>query len=320
MAETLQAVNAHCPWLFTAFFGVFGAAVGSFLNLCVHRLPRGESIVRPRSHCACGVLIPWYYNIPVLSWFFLRGRAACCGRPFSFRHPLVEALTGVLFALCWILLPWRVALSGMLFVSWLTVLAFIDLDTMTLPDTLNIGLAFAGILLSALLPELHGAATPERGAFYPPDMLVSLRDSFAGLFFGAGLLYWLRLLATLFAGREAMGEGDIILLGGIGAFCGWQGALFALFGGATLGAVILLPLLLIGKFLHRHDPEAAERAARAASHASCEGDETAADTPSDATWGTEVPFGPWLALGALAWFLFFKEPFAQMLLRFTRLI
>ncbi|MDR1496827.1 MAG: prepilin peptidase [Puniceicoccales bacterium] len=307
MIETLRTTNAYCPWLFTIFFGILGAIIGSFLNLCIHRLPRGESVVSPRSHCGCGTPIPWHLNIPVFSWFLLRGRAACCGRAFGLRHPLVETLTAVLFALCWTFLPWRMALSGMLFASWLTVLAFIDLDTMTLPDTPNLGLALSGLLLSAFLPELHGGAPS--ADLIPPVTAVfsSLRDAFLGILVGSGLLYWLRLIATVLAGREAMGEGDIILLGGIGAFCGWQGALFALFGGATLGAIVLIPILLIKKILARHDAEAT---ARAASLASYEGDETAAD--STTYRGLEVPFGPWLALGAFTWFLFFKKPLVQI--------
>ncbi|MDR2863544.1 MAG: prepilin peptidase [Puniceicoccales bacterium] len=296
------------PWFFTGCFAVLGAVIGSFLNVCIYRVPLGRSVLRPGSQCACGTPIPWYHNIPVLAWFFLRGRAACCGRRFSVRYPLVEAVTGVLFALCWALLPWQQALPGMVFAAWLLVLAFIDLDTMLLPDAANIGLALAGVVLSVALPGLHDA-----GGAWPSGTLSALGGSLTGVVVGTGLLYWFRLLASVMAGREAMGEGDVILLGGIGAFCGWQGAVFAVFGGSVIGAAVLTPLALVRR-LCRHS-EAEEEGRRAVSHASLEGDEEARAPRSGAELGAEVPFGPWLAAGALAWFLFFRTPVAWHLER-----
>jgi leader peptidase (prepilin peptidase)/N-methyltransferase len=296
--------------------------VGSFLNVCIYRIPKGKSVVRPGSHCACGKPIPWYRNIPVLSWFFLRGRAACCGKRFSFRYPLVEVLTGVLFAFCWQFLPWQQAVPGMVFVSFLIVLSFMDLDTMMLPDTLNIGLALTGLALSAALPGLHGSgieiwsgsgAGAGSASGFLPLMFLSLGSSLTGMLVGAGLLYWVRLLASSLAGREAMGEGDVILAGGIGAFCGWQGALFSLLGGAVAGCLVLLPLLLVKKRFARRRREV-EQVKQAASLASCEGDESAEEfvETSNAMLGLEVPFGPWLSIGATAWFLYFRFPLANL--------
>jgi leader peptidase (prepilin peptidase)/N-methyltransferase len=294
-----------------------GAITGSFLNVCIYRIPHGKSVVHPGSHCACGKPIPWYRNIPVLAWFFLRGKAPCCGGHFSVRYPIVEAATGGLFALCWALLPWQLALAGMVFVAWLTVLAFIDLDTMLLPDGLNIGLAAAGIALSVVWPELLGETD---NTLRVVNMLRALGDSLAGALVGAGLVFWFRLLASVLAGREAMGEGDIILLGGIGAFCGWQGAVFALFGGAVIGSAILVPLLVVQKIRHRTDATGAARRAAALSHASCEGDEEAEDGTDGGIGGVAVPFGPWLALGAVAWFLFFRGPMAVSVKQFLEVL
>jgi leader peptidase (prepilin peptidase)/N-methyltransferase len=313
MPPSLLAVHAQCPWFFTATFAVLGAVIGSFLNVCIYRVPKGESVVRPGSHCACGAAIPWYRNIPVLAWFFQRGRAACCGRHFSFRYPLVEALTGALFALCWQWLPWQQALPGMVLVAFLVALAFMDLDTMLLPDAPNAALALAGLALSCALPGLHGFAAVDGGAPWLADALRSVGVSLGGMFVGAGLVYWVRFLASTLAGREAMGEGDVILAGGIGAFCGWQGAVFSLLGGAVAGSVVLLPLLLAKKIFHNGgEPEGR---ARSASLASCEGDEAAEENyvGGAGVSGEEVPFGPWLAVGAVAWFLYFRAPTAHLL-------
>ncbi|MDR2513179.1 MAG: prepilin peptidase [Puniceicoccales bacterium] len=315
--EFLHEIQLRHPWAFAVCFGVFGAMVGSFLNVCIARVPKGESVVRPGSHCTCGAPIPWFRNIPVLAWFCLRGRAACCGRAFSVRYPLVEALTGALFASCWLLLPWQQALPGMLLAAWLVILAFIDLDTMFLPDTLNISLAIVGIVLSVALPGMHGYA---RTSPWFAATIASAADSLTGVLAGTGLVYWFRLLASWAAGREAMGEGDVILLGGIGAFCGWQGAFFALFGGSMIGALVLLPLLLVRRIFRHPAPPTHEREAQASSHASCEGNDTELGKESTSSLGLEVPFGPWLAAGAMVWVLLARAPLAQFVAQFRAML
>src|SRR5688500_5268872 len=101
----LAAFSAAFPWFFAVVAFVFGACIGSFLNVVIYRLPAEKSIVKPGSQCACGTAIAWHDNVPILSWFILRGRARCCGRSYSFRYPFVELLTATLFLACWILFP-----------------------------------------------------------------------------------------------------------------------------------------------------------------------------------------------------------------------
>ena len=113
MTATFTEIQTLAPWFFPAAALVFGAIVGSFLNVCIHRIPAGQSIVRPGSHCACGAPIAWYDNLPIFSWLFLRGRARCCGRPFSVRYPAVELLTALLFLACWRLFPPAPAACGL---------------------------------------------------------------------------------------------------------------------------------------------------------------------------------------------------------------
>lgn len=279
MLETLRATQAEFPWFFTGTFFALGAIVGSFLNVCVFRVPKGESVVVPGSHCDCGRPIPLHLNVPVLAWFLLRGRAACCGRKISFRHPAVELLTALVFALAWHFLPWDAALRAMIFSAFGIVLAFIDWDTMYLPDSVNAPFALAGLFCAAAFPRPFGEA----------DALGGFLAGAVGLGVGSMLLYWFRYFTSVILRRETMGEGDVILLGGIGAFCGWRGAVFAFFASAFVG---LFAWALVGIFGGRKRADAA----REASLLSLEGDADGADA---FTPGASAPFplGPWLIIG-----------------------
>lgn len=273
MFENIATACGQAPWIFGAFFFCMGACVGSFLNVCIYRIPRGKSIVSPPSSCACGRRIAWYDNIPILSWFVLRGKARCCGRRFSFRYALVEIMTALIYLYLWQSFPWKAALALMFFVSLLIVASFIDIDTMELPDVLTVGGILAGVVISAAAPQIHS------GAYVQGEPLASsirsLILSCGGAAFGAGVLYLTRLLAECVFGREAMGEGDVVLTACIGAFCGWQGAVFAIFGGSVIGALVLLPIMAFFKIFG-----------------------------GKKRFETEVPFGPWLSLGAAAYAMF----------------
>lgn len=294
MLENLQSVHALYPHFFTGVFFVLGAIVGSFLNVCILRIPRGESIVSPGSHCACGKPIPLRNNIPVLSWFILRGRASCCGRRFSIRYAAIELLTGLLFAGAWQFFPWQDALALMVFCAFGVVLAFIDWDTMYLPDCVNAPFVLAGLAVSFALPEIHGILPA-----YPPSEFVlcgfrfGLIPALTGLVIGGSIAYWIRYFASVIMRREAMGEGDVILLGAIGAFFGWRGAVFAFFASSFLGLAAVLIQKLFGS-----GPSPDERT-KEASRLSFEGDEEAAEMASGVV-SRPFPLGPWLLLGALS--------------------
>ncbi|MEN9814688.1 MAG: hypothetical protein RLZZ412_670 [Verrucomicrobiota bacterium] len=247
MLAELQRFSADYPRLAAVFAGLLGACVGSFLNVCIHRMPKGESVVTPASRCACGQPIPFWFNLPVVGWLMLRGRARCCGGAISLRYPLVELITAVLFASAWTLLPGPKAAVAFVFLPLLVLLAGCDLDDMTVPDGPNFTLVGAGLFLSVLVPSLHGHS----GNLDLPvlDRVLSLSDSLIGIAVGTAIVWWIRTIGTLLAGREAMGEADIILCAGVGAFCGWQGALFCVFGGSVIGVITALPGLISAKFI-----------------------------------------------------------------------
>ena len=288
--ESFIETNRLLPWFFPLAAAIFGACIGSFLNVCIYRIPKNESIVRPGSHCGCGQPIAWYDNIPVLSWIILRGRARCCGRPFSLRYPAIELLTAALFLGCWLLFPPGKAVAGMVLCSILICATFIDLDHMVIPDVFTIGGAMAGLLLSLALPVLHGQ-------HHEIFMIASLRssvDSVLGLLLGSALVLWIALLAEVVLKKEAMGFGDVKFLGAIGAFVGWKGAMFAVFGGAVVGCV-WFALAVLWQQIAGKPPAPA-----GTTSAAPEGDKP---QPPRLGFGIEVPFGPMLAIAALIYFL-----------------
>lgn len=332
---------------------VLGAVVGSFLNACIHRLPRGISINHPRrSFCpACQATIPWYHNLPVVSWLWLRGRCARCGAAISPRYLLVELLTAAVFLALWLRFGLPLAPAYAVFAALLITATFIDFEHYIIPDEITLGGAVAGLVLSAALPGLMGVAA------FGPALLLSL----GGAALGAGLLWlvveggklafgrkrlvpeqpepfhfepdaanprlviggeswpWdevfsresdalvvefqhatlngapvrggklrvyynrvvadgreLRLeevtdlrgvLRAVVIPREAMGLGDVKFMACIGAFLGWQGALFTIAASSLVGALVGGGTLLVTR-------------GRA---------------------GGKIPYGPYLALGAALW-------------------
>jgi len=283
-------LSAQLPWFFPAAVAVFGAMVGSFLNVVIYRVPAEKSIVTPGSHCGCGRPIAWRDNIPVLSWLLLRGRARCCGRPFSFRYPFVELLTAGLFLACWLTFPPAVAAVGWVFIASLVCATFIDLDHMIIPDVFTLGLGVLGVLLSLLVPALHG----QQHEFFALGSLRSATVSLQGLLVGSGLVLWIALLAEFVFKKEAMGFGDVKFVGAIGAFTGWQGAVTSVFGGAVVGTLWFFIALVWQKIAGRSSAPAALKS------------ETPEGEPAALGFGVQVPFGPMLAIAAVLYFLVFR--------------
>jgi leader peptidase (prepilin peptidase)/N-methyltransferase len=343
-------------FLFAGIAFVLGAVVGSFLNVCIYRLPLDLSVNEPRrSFCpSCKKPIPWQQNLPLISWLYLRGRCANCGSRIAFRYFAVELLTALLFLAIWLNFPWDIAIAYWIFVSLLIVATFVDFEHFIIPDQITLGGTAAGVVASLILPALMG--TDRR--------IVSVVTSLVSAGMGYGLLWlvleggklafgkkkirldeptrftWTRkdddadfvvgeergLWSDYFARekdllllqcneavidgrsfdkctlrfhydrltinneefdlnkidqisgvvrelqipREAMGRGDLKFLAAIGAFLGWRAVLFSIFAGSMFGSLVGLATLLIGKRV----------------------------------WSAKLPFGPYLAFGALIWMFF----------------
>lgn len=344
--------------MFCTFAFVFGAVVGSFLNVCIYRLPRDLSVNRPRrSFCpSCKKEIPWYQNLPLVSWLLLRARCANCGNKIAFRYFAVELITALLFLAVWRSFPWQIAIAYWIFVSLLIVATFVDFEHFIIPDEITLGGVAAGLIASFILPSLMAAdrrlvavaisagsaalgyailwlvleggkiafgkkriRLKEPAAFTwtrkgdDADFVVGEESSLWSDYFAREkdllLLHCNEaaiddrslgnvtlqcrydivmvgketlsldkidcitgIVRELQIPREAMGRGDLKFLAAIGAFLGWRAVLFTIFAGSLLGSVVGLTTLVIGKRV----------------------------------WSAKLPFGPYLAAGALIW-MFFGE-------------
>jgi leader peptidase (prepilin peptidase)/N-methyltransferase len=342
--------------LFEIFAFVLGAVVGSFLNVCIYRLPRDLSVNRPRrSFCpSCKKEIPWYQNLPLISWIALRGRCANCGGKIAFRYFAVELITALLFLAVWRSFPWPIALAYWVFVSLLIVATFVDFEHFIIPDEITLGGVAAGIIASFILPSLMStdrrllAVAISAGSAALGYAILWLVLEGGKIAFGKKRIRlkqptpftWIRtgedadfvvgeerslwsdhfarekdllllhcdqaviddralgnvtlqcrydlvtvgdetlsldkidrisgIVRELQIPREAMGRGDLKFLAAIGAFLSWRAVLFTIFAGSLLGSLVGLTTLVIGKRV----------------------------------WSAKLPFGPYLAGGALIWVFF----------------
>jgi len=250
---------------------VVGLVIGSFLNVCIVRLPRGGSIVNPPSHCPrCQSGVKFYDNIPIISFLFLRGRCRNCGEPISWQYPLVELMNALFYV--WIVREFWLggeAVLMMALCSSLIVIAFIDLGHLIIPDIITlpgmlVGLSLAPFFMSSLgdqLPFHLDRLLPHAGPY-----LTGFLNSLIGLILGSGPLLAIGWIWEKLRHVEAMGGGDVKLMGMVGSFLGWKGALLTIMLGALAGSVI--GVLLIA--LNRHK------------------------------MGKVIPFGPFLAVGAVS--------------------
>jgi len=266
--------------LWFVFFSVlsfcFGTCMGSFLNVCIYRIPLEIPVYRPkRSFCPhCEQQIAWYHNIPLLSWLMLRGKCRYCGAGISYRYFVVELLTGLLFLLVWLkydllatspvlglvqFSDWRLVPVYWLVVFGLVLGTFVDFEHMIIPDRVTLGGIVAGLALSALVPSLHGETAVIR----------SLLWSSIGAIVGGGTLWLTAIIGRMIFKKEAMGFGDVKLLAAVGAFFGSRSILFTILVSSLAGSVIGVSLV----------------------------------APKNRDMQSKIPYGPYLALAALIWML-----------------
>jgi leader peptidase (prepilin peptidase)/N-methyltransferase len=205
-----------------------GLCIGSFLNVCIYRLPAGKSIIRPSSACpTCGRFIRWYDNIPIISYLILRAKCRGCGAKIALRYPLVELLSGL--AALSVLIQFGPHISAVIyfiFIAALLVITFIDIDHRIIPDVISLPGIPLGFVASFFLPQLRW------------------HNSLLGILVGGGSLLLVAWGYSLVTGKEGMGGGDIKLLAMIGAFLGWKGVLFTIMASSFIGTAIGLVLMV----------------------------------------------------------------------------
>ena len=264
------------PVLIYIFAFLFGAIVGSFLNVCVFRIPLGKSIISPFSYCPqCQVPIKAYDNIPILSYFLLGGKCRSCGALISPRYPLVETIMAVFSVL--LVLKFGLSLSFLIsfvLISSLVVVSFIDLDHRVIPDRISLPGIVLGLLASFVKPPDHNdflvrfVCRMVRGG-----VNMATLDSLLGILIGGGLLYAVAVLFYWATKKEGMGGGDIKLLAMIGAFLGWSSTVFTIMVSSLIGSIVGVALMVA---------KGADRK-------------------------YAIPFGPFLSMGAVIYLFFGKE-------------
>ena len=215
---------------------VLGSIVGSFLNVCIVRMPKESSIVTPASHCMhCGHPIPWFDNIPLVSYFFLMGKCRYCNAKFSFRYFLVELLTASTFLGFYLYFGLAPLLWPYLFMAGCFIVAtFVDFEHRIIPDEISIGGMFAGLVFSFFIPQLHVPSGDPSGLALH---FQGLYHSIIGVLVGGGSIYAMGVLGDFLFKKESMGGGDVKLLAMIGAFLGWKLAILTFFVAPFFGAV-----------------------------------------------------------------------------------
>jgi leader peptidase (prepilin peptidase)/N-methyltransferase len=253
------------PFLHSIIYGFFafvvGACIGSFLNVCVYRVPLNRSVVSPGSHCAaCGAPIPWYNNLPIVTWLVLRGRAACCGTRIDLRYWLVEIGMAFLIMSVWLKYGETDPVEAVIYaimISGLTAGCLIDLDHYIIPDRFTLGGCVVGFVACTIHPALMGQKTA----------LLGFSWSLTGALVGAFTLLAVAWLGTIIFKKEAMGMGDVKLLAALCAFLGGTSVTWILPISSGIGSVLGLTLI----FWQR------------------------------GAWGTRIPYGPFLGLAAILW-------------------
>ena len=221
--------------LISVFVFALGLVLGSFLNVCIYRLPLGDSVVHPRSRCpSCEAPIYWYQNVPVVSWLALRGRCARCEARISVRYPVVEMISGLALLTLWLVFgPGPAFPIASFFALSMLALFFTDYDHQLLPDAITLTGTAVGLALSWFNPFLEGTGWNR------------VWLSIAGAAIGSGLLWGFGALYGKIRGVEAMGMGDVKMMAMVGAFAGPFGVLLTIFAGSIVGAlfgVLMIPL------------------------------------------------------------------------------
>ena len=239
--------------LFPYLWAAFGLVIGSFLNVCIYRLPRHKSIVFPGSHCPqCGKPVKPYDNIPVISYLWLRGKCRFCRKPISLQYPVVELLSGLAFYACaaeWGFTP--PAFVNSLFLAVIIILIFTDYHHQILPNVLTLPGVVAGILLSPFQTPAFFRETFSLllASFVSPahtEAALPWVGSLLGALIGGGILYLVGAAYQALRKRQGLGMGDIKMMAMVGAFTGWRLALLTIFVGSFLGSIVGILLVLFG--------------------------------------------------------------------------
>ncbi len=293
------------------FIFVFGLVIGSFLNVCILRIPEELSIVSPGSRCPrCQTPIRWYDNVPVFGWIWLRGKCRSCGLAISAMYPLVELATGLLFVACYLEFGLtQTAVKWLFFTCLLIVLAITDLRVRMLPDLVNWPGFAVGLFFSATVsnyPDFTVILLQRFGQRHSPAWIVGLVDGLLGAAFGSFALWGVAAIYERVRGREGMGMGDVKMMAMVGAFLGIRGAFLTILWGTLLGSVVGI-VIIVALYVVGWHKKLAERANRRGL-----GSERALRCAIASQY--QLPLGTFLGIAALG-IVYLSEPLSRWVWR-----
>ncbi|MCD6385495.1 prepilin peptidase [Candidatus Sumerlaeota bacterium] len=244
--DSINFFSSEFFWYHSFMVFLMGTLVGSFLNVCIYRIPAKKSIVFPNSYCySCGSPIRWYDNIPLLSYIILRGRCRDCAARISPRYFFIELLTGIIFFLSF----WRLGYTWatpiyIVFICYFIIATFTDFDHWIIPDSISIGGFFLALLVALVVPSFYKGLIITRAGPFSGFYFASFLNALVGGAVGFGLLYIIGVIGSWVFQKEAMGGGDIKLFALVGALLGWKNTLLVIalssFIGATVGLILIL--------------------------------------------------------------------------------
>jgi leader peptidase (prepilin peptidase)/N-methyltransferase len=311
MMIDILALKSTNPYVLYIIFGVLGAVIGSFLNVCIHRMPKGESVVWPRSKCPyCGEQLKWLDMIPVISFFVLRGRCRRCKGKIAHRYWIVEIITAAAFVMSAMLPSSGEIITGCVLSSILIGISGIDLEHFIIADGFIVWGSVLGIVCSIAFPVIHVVSNPMLPGF---EHVQSGFRGLLGMMIGSGFGLWIMFFGERVFKKEAFGFGDVFLLGVIGSFCGWQGVFFSLFGGSVLAVCFLVPMMIVErvfgvrvgprKVLDTEGANVVDASSVVENHL----EQSSGSKEVALQFGVAIPFGPWLALAALIYYVWYRN-------------
>lgn len=316
--DSIKFFSSQFFWYHSLIVFIMGTLVGSFLNVCIYRIPARKSIVFPNSYCySCGSPIRWYDNIPLISYIILRGRCRDCAGRISPRYFFIELLTGLIFFITF----WRLGYTWstpiyIVFICYFIIATFTDFDHWIIPDSISIGGFFLALFVALVVPAFYDGLIITKAGPFSGFYFASFLNALVGGAVGFGLLYIISVVGSWVFQKEAMGGGDIKLFAFVGALLGWMNTLIVIALSSFIGATVGLILIMIEHLVAKKKKTPETNNPETYINTQPDDDELSHlykllakmdKTQRNVSLSRAIPFGPYIAIAAIIIILWHNE-------------